>query len=91
MKTFEIWHRKIQDGRAPEFIFLDEEYSWVGEISANNLSDVVIKMHTTPPEELELLDNRKLTVGDVLKDPLGTYFIRTPSGVWATVQVLENT
>lgn len=96
MYTYEIWLKKENDGRAPEYAFLDADFAWVGEVKARSLRDLVMKMSMVPtadgedPEELDLMEQRSLRVGDVVWENRAQHYVLTPQDVWARVQAFTG-
>ena len=91
MPTYDIWYKRENDGRAPEYAFLEMDYKWVGEIEATSLQHLMQRLQTQVSEDEEpLLDEqRPFRVGDVVQEKVGDlpggFWIWTPSNVWATV------
>jgi len=93
MPAFEVWFRKLYDGRAPEVAFLDVDYEWAGDVQAISVKDVALRVALMKPEESQLEGHRQIRTGDLVKEPEpagGRYFVFTPAGVWARVQVVEG-
>jgi hypothetical protein len=90
MRTYDVWYRREQDGRAPEFAFLDVDYQYAGEIQAASLRDLLVKLGDTTVEDPDLEGQRAIQVGDVAREDSGPYSIFTPTGIWASVQVFDG-
>jgi hypothetical protein len=96
MRTFTIWYKKSSDGRAPECAFLADDYTQAGDLEApsvKQLQQLVQMGNSDDPEAAEasegdqdLHNHRALAVGDVVQDE-NRFYILTPIGVWADVQV----
>lgn len=87
---YEVWFKQDQDGRAPEYAFLENDYKWSGELEARSLKDLAGKMQLLDAEESGLTDHRALSVGDVVREGNGAYWILTPVGLWAQVTAFEG-
>ncbi len=85
MTNFRVWYRNPTDGRAPEDVFLYEDYTHAGDIDAASVRDLQQKVQTTTAEESGLQNHRTLATGDVVQDG-DRFYILTPLGIWATVQ-----
>jgi len=90
MKTFTVWLCKESNNKAPEYVFVDKDYTFAGELDASSPKEVVKYIAYTNPKDSELLDHKTLRTGDVLEDEVGNGFILTPFGVWATVKILRT-
>jgi len=90
MATYEVWYRKVYDGRAPEAAFIDVDYDWAGDVQASSVKDVSLCIALMKAEDSQLEGHRNIRTGDVVKDPAGHYWAFTPSGVWARVIVVEG-
>ena len=86
MTKYQIWYqRDASSGRAPESVFLDEDYTWAGEMEASGIKDLVSKIATTDASESDLIQPRQLKVGDVVSLKELAYIL-TPVGIWALVE-----
>lgn len=88
--TYQIFYRNVSDGRAPECVFLLEEYEEAGKIDALSLRDLVNKLALIKDEESPLSNPRALRVGDVVRESSGQDWILTPLQIWAKVKVYET-
>jgi len=96
MRTFTIWYKNKSDGRAPECAFLADDYTHAGDLDAPSVKGLeqLIQMGNVDSDvDAEPADNgqdlhnhRALAVGDVIQDG-DRFYIFTPVGVWADVQV----
>ena len=82
---YNIYLANKQDGRATDSVWLDEDFTWVGEIEASSPKDILNIMATTDANELDLHANRQIAPGDVVLGADGIAQILTPMGVWARV------
>lgn len=90
MRTFDVWYRTAEDGRAPEHAFLDVDYTWAGETKARNLRDLHMKLDRLDDDDPDLENQRPLRAGDVVRENSGPYWIFTPQGVWASVHAFDG-
>lgn len=90
MKTFQVWFKKAPNARAPEYVFLDEDYEWKGEMKAESPKDLVRQITITNANDSELLEHRPPNVGDVLEEDNGIGHILTPLGVWSQVKIVRS-
>lgn len=93
MHTFTIWYKKKSDGRAPECAFLADDYTHAGELEAPSVKQLqqLLQQGNTLGEDEGEADqdthgHKALNVGDVVQDA-DRFYILTPLGVWADVQV----
>lgn len=80
MNIWEVFYKQTEDLRAPAKIYLTE-YSEPAEIKADNRPQAASKWmrgedKLKPPQP-----------GDLLKSPEGRFYILTPEGLWAEVEV----
>jgi hypothetical protein len=87
MGLYEIWYKRVNDGRATEAAFLTDDYLPAGAMQADSLKELTSKLHGIKEDDLGLLGARPLRVGDVVKDPNGNWWICTFNLVWAGVLV----
>lgn len=90
MKIYQVWFQTGIQSRAPSDVFLDEDYSWAGEMEASSPKDLVRRLAEVDPKESELLDHKMPSTGDVLLEDNGTGWILTPLGVWAVVNIFRE-
>lgn len=91
MNTYQIWFREVGDGRAPEVVFLNDDYKWAGEIEASTAKSLGMKIAMMDPVDSELLDHREPQCGDVLQDQNNNFQILTPSGLWSACEAFLDT
>jgi len=90
MSSYEIFQRIAVDGRAPEMVFLEDDYELTGDIEAESLRGVFMHIEMMNKEQADdIPDIRPIRTGDVVRDPEGKCWIWTPMGVWASVQAFE--
>lgn len=88
---YQLYFRKLPDGRAPAVVLLYQNYDWVGEINAPTPRDVTTKIAVTDPKDSPLLDkHRNIATGDVVIDENEVASIMTPTGFWAIVEVIRD-
>ncbi len=75
---------------APEYVFLDKDYEWAGEMKALSPKDLVSRITMMDANESELLDHRPLNMGDVLEDDNGVGHVLTPMGIWSQVKIVRD-
>ena len=90
MGTHELWYCKENNGRAPEYAFLDVDYTYAGELDLGHLRELARRLCDPDAAELALTGQRTLWVGDVVKDPAGDHWVYTPLGFWSRVTAFDG-
>lgn len=86
---WEVWYRKVGDGRAPSQVNLVEDYNCAGTFIAASRRLLEGQLAAEPdPNAHAVGAKRRIHVGDVVIDKgTGAAFIYTPIGAWASVIV----
>lgn len=90
MAAYELWYRRLYDGRAPSTVFVDVDYDWAGDVQADSVKDVALRVALMSSDSSNLEGHRAIRVGDAVKNPKGEYYILTPTGVWSRVIAVEG-
>ena len=86
---WEVWYRKIGDGRAPSQVNLVDDYTCAGTFPAESRRLLESLLAAEPDPNAQAAGaRRRIHVGDVVIDKgTGAAFIYTPIGAWASVIV----
>lgn len=90
---FEIWYRRVSDGRAPQFVNLQSEYLKGGVLRADSRREVEIKLAGTLDTTARIAGSRRgVKVGDVLIEHgvVTLILIYTATGAWAQVKDVSD-
>jgi hypothetical protein len=86
---WEVWFRKVGDGRAPSQVNLEADYNRIGEFKAESRRLLEQQLALVQDPYAQAVDaRRRIHIGDVVIDKTtGAAFIYTPIGAWASVVV----
>lgn len=94
MLRFEIWYKRVINGRAPEYVNLEQDYNFAGILVGKHKRDIEIQLSNNIALVSKSVGKpRAIQVGDVLADMTTIpfqYYIYTPLGSWSLVKVLKN-
>lgn len=86
---YDVYVLKNKGGRVPSSAWLDEDYTWAGDIEATSPKDVVRRLYQDK-EDLSLAIESGLGPGDVVVDEHKEAKILTPNGIWAEIDIFFN-
>jgi hypothetical protein len=90
---FDVYYRKITDGRAPEHVDLRAEYTKGGTVNADNRRGAEYALLQLAASDSKLAGStRGIKVGDVLVEhgPVKQNLIYTVTGAWALVKLVTG-
>jgi hypothetical protein len=88
---YEVYYRKITDGRAPEHVNLGNEYTKGSTLQADHRREAERKLLKLAERESKMAGaDRGIRVGDVLIEygPVKQSIIYTVTGSWALVKLV---
>lgn len=91
MTRYEVYYRKVNDGRAPERVHLSDEYTRGPTVIAENIRNLEHQLAQMTHSEARIAGvTRKIQVGDVVLDKSSVKRVRiyTATGAWADVQLV---